>query len=129
MLHRDREHVGYTAISPYIPDSEESTSGGTGELSLDLIAAMLIENAPVLENDFVDLMKSYTGRDPRTIKLMIIDLLDQSDDFVRVGRGTPESPYVLRLNTKVEETPWEADHDGEQLAINQLSLVETGASA
>lgn len=125
LLHRTRESISYTAISTYVPP-EESQDGRTSvgvKLSLEAVGSLLLEMQPCLENDFLHAASGYFRCQSNTVKTLLIDLLDSSDDFVRTGTGGPNSPFVLRLNEVAEES-WEAEHQGQQVAVNQLMLVE-----
>ena len=92
-------------------------------MSVEAVGSLLLEMQPALENDFLHAASGYFKCQPTTVKTLLIDLLDSTDDFVRTGTGGPNSPFVLRLNEIQEET-WEAEHKGQQMAVNQLSLVE-----
>lgn len=130
ILKRDREHISYQSVAQYVPDEGGyEYEGGYGDKpTADSIAAMLVENAPMLESDFIEMAHKFYKCKPITIKTILLDILDTSDNYVRIGRGTPDSPYVLRMNTVAPvETTWEEEHSGQELEVNQLSIDEVSA--
>jgi hypothetical protein len=123
MLHRTRESISYTAISDYHPDDERDFGGVTsialGKPTVDTVGSLLLDMQPCIEADFLHKAGSLFKCSPATIKTVLLDLLDQSNDFVRSGNGSPQSPHVIKLNVREEES-WDAEHQGRQTTVNEF---------
>lgn len=105
-LHRDRTSIAYGAITNYTYSSENEQfvpdHAGLGKPSSETVGKLLLEFAPVPEEDFIHLACAKFGVRRDTLRPFIIDLIDQGH-FERTN-GRP--PILKHVAIPVEES-WE----------------------
>lgn len=119
-LYRDRESIGYSAISDYHYDEDS----GTGSFDRDStptkpttesVQELLLELVPCTEDDFLRAASNFFHVKPSTIRPYMLDAL--LSDFFEKSDGRPP---VIRYKDPVKEESWEAEHK------EQLRLIQGG---
>lgn len=106
-LYRDKESIAYTSVVPYSFD--EDKDGGNGwtaekkKLDYESMANFMLENVPCTEEDMLHMAAGAFGVKPDTARLPLIDVLDRHPDFYKDGKGTRNSPYMIKFKYDKEE--------------------------
>lgn len=128
LIGRTKESINYKTITDFSFESldDEGTTATYQKvhaakmpLSTENVANVLLEIAPVIEDEFLHMAAARFGCRPETVKIHLLDILDTRTDFKREGTGVRGNPYAWRYSFDKVETPYEADlvSMGEQLEI------------
>jgi len=112
-LYRDKESIAYTSVVPYSFDDDDSGNGNAWspdkkKLDYDNMANFVLENVPTTEEDLLHMAAGAFGVKTDTARLVLLDVLDRHPDFFKDGRGTRNSPYMVKYKYDKEEEPYTA---------------------
>lgn len=138
LLKRDKTSISYKEVVDFsyeeLEEAEQqqqqgrqwSGSGGgpRPKLTYDSLADLLLQNVPVIEDEFLHGAAAHFGMKVDSIKIQLLDILDRHPDFVRDGKGNRNEPYTWRYKHDRIEEPYEDGLDDEGQLKGQTTIEE-----
>jgi hypothetical protein len=138
LLKRDKTSISYKEVTDFSFEEleeaqEKQNSGqqwsGSGhgprpKLTYDSLADLLLQNVPVIEDEFLHAAAAHFGMKVDNVKIHLLDILDRHPDFVRDGKGNRNEPYTWRYAHDVVEETYDSGLDSDGQLKGQTSIEE-----